>query len=329
MSTRLLHVIVPRARLGEAVALLNKGAQQQWHTPIDDDREHITAVLLGLDVDRVVNELERAFAAVPGFVAAVTPVEALLGAGLTPKAPPPKRPPTWLEQFFSRNRLSTEELYDDIESGTRLTATFVVFVVTSALIAALGMRSGQTAVVIGAMVIAPFLSPAMAMAMAATVGDRTLGLRALAALLVGIGVAFGATTLLGLLLPVDPATPELAARTAVSMADIGLALASGVAGVIAFCSGLSASLVGVMIAVALVPPLAAAGLLVGAGEGQLALGALLLFATNLVCINVAGIATFLFQGLPPKDWRLTGGVLTIWVVLLGTLAVLITLYVAS
>ena len=97
-----------------------------------------------------------------------------------------------------------------------------------------------------------------------------------------------------LVLPLSGSETRVAARTAVSKADIGLALASGVAGVIALCRGLLASLVGVMIAVALVPPLAAAGLLVGSGETRLALGALLSFVTNFVCINVAGIATFPF-----------------------------------
>lgn len=325
MPTRLLHVIVPRERLDEVRGLLEPVARQSWHTPVGDNNEHVTAVLSGHDVDSLVDNLEGSLSDAPDFLAAVTPVEALVGAGTVAKAPPTGRPPTRLEKFFSRNRLSTEELYEDIEDGIQLTASYVVFVVTSAVIAALGMQSGQTAVVIGAMVIAPFLAPAMAMALAATVGDFTLGRRASVATLVGILVAFLSTVLLGLLTHVDPSVHELAARTAVGKADIGLALASGVAGVIAFCSGLSASLVGVMIAVALVPPLAAAGLLIGAGEGELALGALLLFVTNLVCINVAGIATFLFQGLPPKSWRMTTGILMIWVTLLAALGLLISI----
>jgi uncharacterized hydrophobic protein (TIGR00341 family) len=323
VSTRLLHIVVPTARLGEAEAAVAASALERWHVPVDGAREHLTVALAETDIDRVVDALEASLGTAPGFAVIVAPVEALLGAGVAPKAPPPAAPPTRLERFFSRNRLSTEELYDDIEGGTELTATFVVFVVTSAVIAALGMRTGQTAVVIGAMVIAPFLSPAMAMAMAATVGDRRLGLRALGTTLAGMAVAFVATVALGAVVRVDPTVPELAARTVVSPADIGLALASGVAGVIAFCRGLSASLVGVMIAVALVPPLAAAGLLVGSGHEALAVGALLLFATNLVSINVAGIGTFLFQGLPPKDWRLTGRLLVMWVALLAALAYLI------
>ncbi|MCA9535668.1 MAG: DUF389 domain-containing protein, partial [Myxococcales bacterium] len=93
----------------------------------------------------------------------------------------------------------------------------------------------------------------------------------------------------------------------------------------AFSQGASLSLVGVMIAVALVPPLAAAGLFVGNGELHLGGQALLLFATNLVCINAAGIVTFLLQGLPPRSWRMTGSVLAVWFFVLVLLAGLLTL----
>ena len=322
MSTRILHIVAPSTRQDSVEAILHGVAVEHWSTPADADRVGTIAVLSGSDVDVTLDHLKTALDSHPPYAVAVSAVEALLeGQNLSATAPLP--PPTRIERFFIRNRLSTEELYDDILDGTQLTATFIAFVVTSAVIAALGMRSGQTAVVIGAMVIAPFLSPAMAMAMAATVGDAALGRQAVLVTMVGTVVAFAATVGLGAIISVDPTVPELAARTVVSPADIGLALASGIAGVTAFCRGLSASLVGVMIAVALVPPLAAAGLLIGSGQPDLALSAVLLFATNLVCINVAGILTFLFQGLPPSSWRMTGSLLVLWAALLGALALLI------
>lgn len=322
MSTRILHIVAPASTQAAVNQILDQVAVDWWSTPADTDRLGTMAILPGSAVDRTLDDLKEVLETQLPYAVTVTVAEALVDAprpSLSPLLPPPSR----LERFFSRNRLSTEELYDDIRDGTQLTATFVAFVVTSAIIAALGMRGGQTAVVIGAMVIAPFLSPAMAMAMAATVGDAALAQRALVVTLVGTVVAFAATLALGVVISVDPTVPELAARTVVSSADIGLALASGVAGVTAFCRGLSASLVGVMIAVALVPPLAAAGLLIGSGEVDLALAALLLFATNLVCINVAGILTFLFQGLPPSSWRMTGSLLAIWAALLAVLTLLI------
>jgi uncharacterized hydrophobic protein (TIGR00341 family) len=180
------------------------------------------------------------------------------------------------------------------------------------LIAALGMRSGQTAIVIGAMVIAPLLGPTLSLALAGTVGNAALAWRAARTLTVGAVGVLVFTTLLSIVIDFDPMTPELHNRTIVHLADIVLALASGAAGVLALNKGASSSLVGVMIAVALVPPLSAAGLYFGDGRPVLALRALFLFANNLVCINIAGIAAFLIQGLPPKRWRLTLGVLATW-----------------
>ena len=113
--------------------------------------------------------------------------------------------------------------------------------------------------------------------------------------------------------------PELRNRNLVQPADVALALACGAAGVLAFSRGASLSLVGVMIAVALVPPLTAAGMYTGAGYPNAGANALFLFFVNLVCVNVAGIIMFLAQGLPPKSWRMTGGVLAVWGFLLTLL----------
>lgn len=323
MPKRLLVIDAPAG--SPASTVLGDYADASW--PSGPGRSCLQVVVPGSAVDATLDALR----AVPDVAVAVVPVEAIVRGDRGGGGP---RPPTPLEVFLTRDRLSTEELTDDVEEGTRLTRAFLGMAVASAIIAGLGMRSGQTAVVIGAMVIAPLLGPCMALAMAATVGDRALGQRAALALVGGAGAAYGATVVLGALVAVDPSAPELAARTSAGPADVALALASGVAGVLAFCRGLSASLVGVMIAVALVPPLAAAGMLGGAalagrGGGEAAVGALLLFATNLVCINVAGIATFLLQGLPPKDWRLTGRVLAVWVALLAALGTLLTLRVAG
>lgn len=89
---------------------------------------------------------------------------------------------------------------------------------------------------------------------------------------------------------------------AVGMGDIAVALASGAAGALAFMTGVSATLIGVMVAVALLPPLVAFGLLLGGGYPGLAVGALSLFRMNLICVNLAGVPTFLVQGIRPTTW---------------------------
>jgi uncharacterized hydrophobic protein (TIGR00341 family) len=328
MSTRLVQIIVPDSQIETARSLVSHHCRRFWQEPIPGDREKFSCIVQKRYVERLLTELDAHFGDTPAFCAVVVALEAALPpidesvATALPEQPG-LAPPTRLEAFFSRDRISTDELYDDIADSVEVRPAYLLTAVLSALIAALGMRSGQTAVVIGAMVIAPLLGPTMGLALAATVGNWTLGRRALATLAAGAAAVLLVTMLLGYLISVDPSTPELHNRTLVQPADIALALASGAAGVLAFSRGSSLSLVGVMIAVALVPPLSAAGLFIGSGEFPLGIDALLLFATNLVCINVAGITMFLVQGLPPKHWRITGGILLLWIAALVLFFILI------
>ena len=119
-------------------------------------------------------------------------------------------------------------------------------------------------------------------------------------------------------------------RTEVALSDIALALASGAAGVLAYTLGMSAAVIGVMVAVALLPPLVTAGLLLGNGEYELAFYALILLLTNVICVNLAAIATFILQGIRPRTWyesakakRANIIAITMWLSLLLTLAVII------
>jgi len=132
------------------------------------------------------------------------------------------------------------------------------------------------------------------------------------------------------LLQVSPASPEVASRDAVALGDIAVALASGAAGALAFTAGVSAALIGVMVAVALLPPLVTFGLLLGGGHMASATGALSLFMMNLICVNLAGVTTFLAQGIRPATWwekdraaKATRIALVLWAVLLTALAGLV------
>lgn len=275
----------------------------------------------GRAIEALIAELEVIFKDSEDFSVLVLQVEAVLPEipeleVIVPSGSGEQKPPSRLEVFFTRDRISTHELYDDIEASLELRPNYLLTVILSALIAALGMHSGQTAVVIGAMIIAPLLGPTMAMAMAVTLGDFALSRRAMSTLVVGIFAALLFTFLLGMFIDVDPLVSELRNRTIVHPADIALALACSAAGVLAFSQGTSLSLVGVTIAVALAPPIAAAGLFFGSGEEMLGLRALFLLATNLVCINVASIVTFLVQRLPPRNWRITSGIFLIWLLIL-------------
>ncbi len=325
MSARLVEIFLPDSEVGRLEVLLSRHSRRFWRESVPDGQEKFSCIVQQRYTERLLGELEQAFGALPTFTAYVSSLEAILPpieesvATELPLADD-KPPPTAMERFFSRDRLSTDELYDDIEENLHVRPTFLLTVTLSAVIAGLGMRSGQTAVVIGAMIIAPLLGPTMGLALAATVGNPQLGKRAAFTLAVGALLAVVAGICLGLTVTIDPLVPELRNRTIVQPADIALALACGAAGVLAFSKGSSLTLVGVMVAVALVPPLAAGGIYIGAGFPRAGASALYLFAVNLISVNVAGVAMLLFQGLPPRSWRMTTGIIAMWAALLFLLS---------
>ena len=172
----------------------------------------------------------------------------------------------------------------------------------------------------------------MALALATTLGDLTLLRHALLTALAGIATAIVLSVILGVMLQVNPASPEIASRNAVGLGDIVVALASGSAGALAFTTGVSTTLIGVMVAVALLPPLVAFGLLLGGGYPALAMGALSLFLMNLICVNLAGVMTFLVQGIRPATWwekgravKATRTAIVLWAALLAGLIGMILL----
>jgi len=135
---------------------------------------------------------------------------------------------------------------------------------------------------------------------------------------------------LGMVVNVDPEIPQIASRSDVSYYYLFLALATGVAGAYSITTGIAEALVGVMVAVALIPPLVASGLLFGAGLWQNGAEALLLCFVNVVCINLSGVVTFLLQGVQPNEWwkaeqakRAVKVAVSVWICLLIILAVLI------
>ena len=197
----------------------------------------------------------------------------------------------------------------------------------SAIVAAIGLVRNDMAIIIGAMVMAPLLIPNVAMALANTLGDSKLAFKGMRAVIAGFALAFSTSVAIGFFIPVDPESSAIAARTNLGISDLILALVSGAAGVLAFTSGGQLSLIGVMVAVALMPPLVTAGLLMGAGIPLLGLKALELTLANVICVNLAGIVTFTLQGIRPAAWwekskaaKARKKALLIWASLLCTLA---------
>ncbi len=256
----------------------------------EEGRQAIRMLLLDDKVQSTLDALQNIISSYPSARIIVIPVDATLPL------------PTTTKQEQKSTTTSREALYDTVSKNAVLDSNFIVLVILSTLVAAIGLIKNNVAVVIGAMVIAPLLGPNLALGLGTALGDMDLMRKSLKTNLVGVSLAIGLSIILGLTWPFDISSPELLARTDVGMDSLALALASGAAAALSLTTGLSSVLVGVMVAVALLPPAATFGLMLGHGQYQLAMGAALLLAANVVCVNLATKIVFMVKGISPRTW---------------------------
>lgn len=330
MALRLVHIYLPKDSSG-LLENLRKKFNILEHYEIEEKNLKEIKLLLDAEMtEPVMDFIHNQYGLREGFRVIIVPVEAVI-----PRLEVEEKPETNEERQKSESeakRIYREELYEDIRSVSSGGRTFILLVVLSAFVAAIGLLRGNVAIIIGAMVIAPLLGPNVGMALAATLGDSKMAKRSLKTNFTGIAVAVAIAIALRWLAGVDITNPEIASRLQVSYADFVLALAAGAAGALSFTSGVPGSLIGVMVAVALLPPLMVFGLLIGAGQIQTSLNALLLLTTNVVCVNISGVAMFLYQGVRPNSWweakqakKQTRIAIAVWMALLAVLSILIHL----
>ncbi len=196
-----------------------------------------------------------------------------------------------------------EKLYDDVEKNARLDINYLVLVFLSTTVAAIGLLKDNVAVIIGAMVIAPLLGPNLALSLGTALNDLSLMRKALSTLIAGVIFAVLLSYGIGWFWPVEYASKELMLRANAGLDSVALALASGAAAALSLTSGLASVLVGVMVAVALLPPAATIGLMLGKGHYDDAIGAVLLLSVNIICVNLSSKIVFLIKGVSPRSWQ--------------------------
>ena len=197
-------------------------------------------------------------------------------------------------------RRSVDELTQDLdlsEGDVRAKrSAFWTMLTLSAIIASAGVLSDSTATVIGAMIIAPLSTPILGVGLGIAKRDALLSRRSLAYVALGAALAIGIGALFSLLVPGGVnllANSQIAGRTSPGLTDLVAALATGIAGAVAMSRrDVAAVLPGVAIAISLVPPLAVVGVCAGQGAFGLALGALLLFVSNLLALVLIGALVF-------------------------------------
>ncbi|MFC7070276.1 TIGR00341 family protein [Halobaculum lipolyticum] len=215
-----------------------------------------------------------------------------------------------LRARFPGLRISREELHARAEDLAPANSTFFAFLILSTVIATTGLLLDSAATIIGAMVVAPLMGPAISASVGTVLDDREMARRGVRLQVAGLLAAIGVAAVLGELLHqtflVPPrlelvAIPQIAERTSPNVLSLFLALGSGIAGAISIIRGSGSSLVGVAIAVALVPPAATAGLGLAFGDLVVAVAGTLLVVVNLLAINVSALVLLYLAGYRPLD----------------------------
>jgi uncharacterized hydrophobic protein (TIGR00341 family) len=266
--------------LDTRVGVEDENGLQKFRLLVEDDR-----------LQSMLDTLQNVLGAQPSTRIVVLPVETSL-------------PKTEAEKNREEKSATAarESIYDDVKKNARLDWNYTVLVFLSTVVAAIGLINNNVAVIIGAMVIAPLLGPNLALSLGTALGDLNLMRRSLQTNLAGIFLAVFFSAVLGFFWPTELDSPELLVRTEAQFDSIALSLASGAAAALSLITGLSSVLVGVMVAVALLPPAATLGLMLGSGNLTLAAGAGLLLAINIVCVNLSSNLVFLVKGISPRSW---------------------------
>ncbi len=327
MALRVVETFVPENRIADVMALLRQvPSEHVWSEPAHDGGGVVRAVVGVSRTGRLIDQLYERFSTIPSFRVLVLPLDAML--------PRPRSSGSKEDRQMARSSagVSREEVHAKVADAAETTANYLAMTVLATIVAAIGLASGNEAAVIGAMVVAPLLGPNMGLALGLTLADGPLVRAAVRSNLAGFSVAYTTTLVLGLWLEVDPTVQAIVSRTELGLPELVLALAAGCAGTLAYTSGAPSYLIGVMVAVAILPPTVASGLLLVHGHSEGALRALLLVAANVVGINLAGMVTFLVKGMRPRAWwraerarGLARRGLVAWLVLLALLVTAIVL----
>lgn len=184
-------------------------------------------------------------------------------------------------------------LRQSARAESRLSQNYLLLTFASCIIATLGLLENSVAVIIGAMIIAPLMSPIQAFAFAALDGDPRMIRRSLLTAFVGVLIAIGTSALLGVVAAASTYGSEVASRTRPNLFDLGIAVTAGaVAGIARVRPKISSTIAGTAIAVALMPPLCVVGLTLAHRAWSQAEGALLLFGTNFLGIATACMVVY-------------------------------------
>jgi len=325
---RFIKANFPADKADAVIEIINNAKPLDWSMDSGYGRyEKAVEILVSKgDGQELIDDLQSLLNASPDWRVVILPVEATL-----PRPPEDeKKQEDDPEKKAKAKTVSLrEELYQKVSNDCKLNWDFIILTVLSSIVAAIGLNGDSVAIVIAAMVIAPLLGPILAFALAAALGDLSLMKKATKTAMTGLFVGFAFAYALTLFMPVNVGSFEMVSRTIIGPEIIALALASGAAAALSLSTGISSALVGVMVAVALLPPSVASALFLGAGDYEKAAGSALLLGLNVVCAILSAQLIFVYKGVRPRTWssqvkasRSVKINAAVWVGLLAALALL-------
>lgn len=193
-----------------------------------------------------------------------------------------------------------KDLFLSLNSSAKFSYVFLTLMILSTLVATTGLFANSSPVIIGAMILAPLMSPIISLSMGVIRANHFLISQSIKTLLIGIIMALFVSSAFTFIIPLHDITNEMQGRLHPNLLDLFVAIFSGIAGAYASSKEeVAKSLAGVAIAVALVPPLSVTGIGIGFGDLQMIYGSFLLFITNLVGITLSAAITFIILGYSP------------------------------
>lgn len=314
---RLLHITVPDGTRDAVQAILED--RELPFTVSDDAGDRGVDVVITTPVptdavEGVLEELQAAGVADEHYVV-VLDVNALVNSHVEEPVEPEKDD----DSDGIATRISREELQTRAEDLITPKLIYSTMTAVSAIVATAGVLMDSAAVVVGSMVIAPLIGPALAASVGTVLDDHTLFRAGIKLQLLGVVLAIVAATAFALLVKQVYLVPPDLLLTDIAQVDerlspdflaLAIALGAGIAGALSLATGVSAALVGVMIAVALIPPAAVIGIGLAWGRPTVVLGSSILLVLNLLAINLSALGVLWYMGFRPTTWFETSRVRT-------------------
>ena len=211
-------------------------------------------------------------------------------------------------------------LFTNLREEAQTSSTFMILLILATMIATFGLYINSASVIIGAMLLAPLMQPIVSLSMGVLRQDDALSLSGLKTIVTGVASVLLTSMAIAFFIPIEQLTSEMSGRLSPTILDLFVAIISGAAAAYAKSNEkIIGSLAGVAIAVALVPPLAVAGIGLGWGEWHMFTMAFLLFVTNLVGIVLAASLMFMILGYSPLHLAKKG--VMIWMVIVAIVAI--------